>query len=140
MTRTVLFPFLLVGLLFAFGCSSGNQPLSGKVTFSDDDSPVPLGTVYFNSPTSFSQGEIKSDGTYVVGTNKLTDGIPKGTYSVTVQSDEITQIDSPDGSWTTKTTSLIDPRYNNAETSELTFTADGKMRTFNIQVERAPQK
>ena len=137
MTRKRLLPFVLVGLVLMSGCGSGNQSLSGKVTFTDDDSPVPMGIVQFNSATSFSQGEIKSDGTYIVGTNALTDGIPPGTYTVTVHATEYTEIRGADGSFSSQSKPLIHSKYNNADTSGLTFTADGKMRTFNIQVDRA---
>jgi len=129
---------VLVGLVFVFGCGSGKQSLRGKVTFSDDGSPVPMGTVFFNATTSFSRGEIQSDGTYVVGTDTLTDGIPKGTYTVTINATEYTERRSPEGSVSSTSKSLIDPKYNDAGTSNLTFTADGKTKKFDIQVDRAP--
>jgi len=137
MTRKLLLPFVLVGLVFVFGCGSGKQSLSGTVTFLDDGSPVPMGTVQFDTTGSFSRGEIKSDGTYVVGTDTLTDGIPKGTYTVTVHATEYTEIRGADGSASSTSKQLINPKYNSAETSGLTFTADGKTKKFDIQVERA---
>ena len=139
MARQLLLPFVFVGLMFVFGCSD-RQSLSGKVTFSDDGSPVPAGVVYFNTPTSVSRGAIKPDGTYAVGTDKLTDGIPKGTYAVTVRVEEAVVITLPDGSKDVEGKSLIDRKYHDTETSGLTFTADGKTKTFDIQVDRAPKE
>ena len=143
MTRKLLLPFLLVGLLFAFGCSDKVQ-LGGKVTFSDDNSPVPIGNVQFETDTFVAQGEIKPDGTYVVGSVALADGIPKGTYRVVVFAEEITTVESPalregDAPVTTHIRkALIDPKYNSGATSGLTFTVDGKTRKFDFQVDRAP--
>jgi len=142
MTRKLLLPFVLVGLVFAFGCSN-KVSLGGKVTFSDDGSPVPTGNVQFETDKFFAQGEIKSDGTYVVGTDKLTDGIPKGTYRVVVFAEETTTVETPaqrQGDLPTSTTRrkpLIDSKYNSGSTSGLTFTVDGKTKKFDFQVDRA---
>ena len=138
MTRK-LFPLVLVGLLFTFGCSDKVQ-LTGKVTFSDDGSPVPLGYVQFETETFFATGPIQPNGTYRVGTDSLKDGIPKGTYAVLVRANEETMVqvgDGADSSRTLVTRSLIDPRHGNAATSDLTLTVDGKTKKFDIQVDRA---
>ena len=143
MTRKLSLLYVLVCLVFAFGCSSDKVSLSGKVTFSDDGSPVPTGNVLFETATSVSQGEIKPDGTYVVGTDTLTDGIPKGTYRVSVFAEETTTVESKperEGDAPRTTTlrkKLIDSKYNNPDTSELTFTVDGKTKKFDIEVDRA---
>lgn len=75
---------LLVATLIMTGCHSGKVPVSGKVTFSDDLSPV-SGTVYFQSENHLARGEIKKDGSYVLGSEKSTDGLPPGTYRVYIQ-------------------------------------------------------
>ena len=136
MTRKLLLPFVLLGLIFITGCSD-KVHIGGKVTFSDDNSPVTFGTVEFSTPSFRTEGQIKSDGTYVIGTDTLTDGISKGTYGITVRVDEVTMIDQPDGSQTPSTRSLIDSKYHSVETSGLTFTVDGKTRKFDIPVDRA---
>ena len=138
MTRK-LFPLVLVGLLFAFGCSNKVQ-LTGKVTFSDDGSPVPLGYVQFETETFFATGPIQPNGTYRVGTDSLKDGIPKGTYTVFVRANEETMVRTGDGansSRTLVTRSLIDSRHSHAATSGLTLTIDGKTKKFDITVDRA---
>jgi hypothetical protein len=129
----------LLALVFIFGCGSGKVPLGGTVTFSDDGSPVPLGSVSFSTPTFSASGTISVDGTYVIGTDTLSDGIPKGTYEVSVYADETIEIPprTPDGTPDYKSTSLIDPKYNHGSTSGLTFTVDGKNKKFDIQVDRA---
>ena len=133
MTKKLFIPFVLLGLVFMVGCSD-NVRLSGKVTF-DDGEPVTFGTVFFLTPSTISQAGIRSDGTYTVGSDSLTDGMPKGEYQVYLVVEELTSRVVGGQSENTYT-SLIAPKYTAPETSELTFTADGKTRRFNIQVER----
>ena len=82
-TRTSFFLFLTILILTAIGCSD-KVPMRGKVTFSDDQSPLPVGQVSFQSDTVLARGYLKPDGTYVLGTNTEKDGLPKGTYRVSV--------------------------------------------------------
>jgi hypothetical protein len=117
-----------VTLLFLFvvllnGCSN-KLPLRGKVTYSDDGSPLEYGVVCFETPTFLARGEIGKDGKYVVGTLRQRDGIPRGTYNVYVSGTEI-------GSGF-----LIDKKYANPQTSGLQFTVDGKNKIFDFTVER----
>ncbi|MCL2006024.1 MAG: hypothetical protein FWG73_07640 [Planctomycetaceae bacterium] len=145
-----ILPLLLV-LFIATGC--GNKvPLSGIVTFSDTGEPVPLGVVYFVTPTFQAQGAIQEDGTYVVGSDKIKDGLPSGTYQVFitgVDHIELRQLrplgqtdpntgENIDRRFQEETrTSLINPKYTNPDTSGLTVSVDRSTRTFDIQVERA---
>ena len=134
MTKQLLLSLVLVSVVLVLGCSN-KQSLSGTVTFSDDGSPVPTGMVLFHTPSHTARGAIMSGGTYTVGTDAMADGISKGTYHVTVHADEATTIETP----TTITIvhrPLIHSRYGNPSTSGLTFTADGKTRTFDIVVDR----
>ena len=130
--------FLCVVLVATIGCGN-KQSLRGTVTFSDDGSPVPTGTVYFSTPTFEATGQIKQDGTYAVSSTGKEDGIPKGqTYTVTVvgvEDEEITQ-DANGNVTSRKRTPLIDPKYNRKETSGLTFTSDGASK-FDIKLDRA---
>jgi len=126
--------FSLMILLFMTGCSD-KVHLSGKLTF-DDGEPVTFGTVFFVTPSTISQAGIRQDGTYTVGSDGVSDGMPKGEYQVYLVVEELTSIEVGGQSVNTYT-SLIDAKYTNAETSNLTFTADGKTRRFNIEVERA---
>ena len=141
---------LLFALVIATGCS-GKVPLSGTVTFSDNGDPVPLGVVYFVTPTFQAQGAIQEDGRYVVGSDKLSDGLPRGTYQVYIAGAaniEVRQTRPPgqvdpntgeniDRQFTEEISiSLIDLKYTDPETSGLTVTVD-RGQTFDIQVERA---
>ena len=134
-------------LLIVTGCSN-KVPLSGIVTFSDDGTPLPQGAILFQSETILAQGGIQPDGTYRVGTDKQTDGLPLGTYQVCITgtdkiefaADRVTAVDSSGaglGGQREIRTPLIDPKYASATTSELTFTVDGKTKKFDIQVDRA---
>ena len=131
-----ILPTLSLIITIAFvGCSQ-NVHLSGKVTFSDDDSPVPFGNVFFMTPTTVAQAGIRKDGTYTVGSMKETDGMPKGEYQVYLVVEQLSTREVR-GQSENVYTSLIDPKHTNPATSGLTFTADGKTRKFNIQVDRA---
>ncbi len=129
-------------LLLVFGCSN-KVPLGGKVTFSDDGSAVPKGVVCFVSSNLMAQGKINPDGSYTMGTDKSTDGLPKGSYKVSiVGTDNSTVVEekvkgSSSMSRREIRTPTIDKKYSNPETSGLTFTVDGKNRNFDIQVDRA---
>ena len=134
-----LFLLSVVILTFGFlipGCGSGNQKLSGKVTFSDNDEPLTRGIICFQMGpnSSMSRGTIQSDGTYVVGSLKKNDGLPLGTYEVFITGAISTNINK-NGHETVEP--LIHSKYSDVKTSGLTFTANGKTRTFDIRVDRA---
>ena len=137
MSKKLLLSFVLAGMAFLPGCSD-KLPLSGTVTYSDDGTPVTAGAVFFETPTYSSQAAIKSDGTFIVGSTGLADGIPKGTYGVCIRGAEnIVTVKGPGGIQTERRTALIDPKYQSLETSGLTFTVDGKSKKFDIKVDRA---
>jgi hypothetical protein len=135
-------------LLVVAGCSN-KVPLRGTVTF-DDGEPLTHGAVFFQSEKLSAHGVIQSDGTYTVGTDKTTDGIPRGTYQVFLAGTEHVEfrqtttgmVDSVTGENIDHRfreeirTPTIDPKYSSPATSGLTFTVDGRTRTFDIQVER----
>ena len=132
--------FCIVGVLFFCGCG-GKLPFGGTVTYSDDGSPVTRGTVILRTPTFIAQGAIQEDGTYTIGTNNATDGLPPGTYQVTVvgTEDNIFLPANPNdvNSFTiAKLIPKVDPKFENPETSGLSATVDRKTRKFDIQVDR----
>lgn len=124
--------FLVLCVLIV-GCGN-KQPLSGRVTYSDG-SPLETGTVCFEQGSFLARGDIKEDGKYTVGSETADDGIPPGTYNVYI----IRAEKFPEGRLGLPTP-LIDKKYNNAATSGLTFTVDGKSREFNITVEPIGKK
>jgi len=122
--------FALFLVVCCLGCGGGKGfSVSGKVTFSDG-TPVPSGQVTFSSSNVTAGGGILPDGTYTVSTS-----VPAGTYKVTVMALENTMSDpnvSVEDAKPAK--SLVDPKYNNPETSGLVCEVKGKT-SFPITVE-----
>jgi hypothetical protein len=122
--------FLFLSLLFLSGCSE-NVPLGGKVTYSDDGSPVTVGTVYFGTETFEARGDLRADGTYDLGSLYEKDGLPSGKYQVSVRN--AFSGSGPDA------VPLIDEKYVSGTTSGITFDVTTKTRRFDFVVER-PKK
>jgi len=135
--KTLLLSLALVILMA--GCGERKMQLGGTVTFSDDSAPVTTGFVVFTAiGADFqSRGTIEEDGTYTLSSTGNNDGIPPGEYAVSlVGVEKHTQVDTPDGSYTTHSEPLILPKYTSPKTSGLTFTVDGSTKRYDIQVER----
>lgn len=128
---------IVLGLVLCFvvGCGGTNVGVSGKVTFSDG-TPLTKGEVQFLTATYVASGTIQSDGSYTIGSTTQNDGLPAGTYSVTVNkafgdsgvTAAVSAIDAK------PMLPLINPKYNSATTSGLTCDVKGKT-TFDITVE-----
>jgi len=123
--------FLLVVLLLCFvvGCGSGHVQLRGKVVFSDDGSPLTTGTVTLSSPTFQSRGEIGENGQFVMESLRPGDGLPPGTYTVT-----IVAVTSDDRGMY----SLIDTKWSSTVNSGKTIDVDKMTRFIEIEVDRNP--
>ena len=130
------FIFLFLSVLFLAGCGSGNKPISGTVTYTDDGTPVSAGTVVFDDGKSLARGTIQPDGKYVMGFDKATNGVPPGEYTVAIAA-AFELLPNPDNLYPPPSVQLIDPKYADKNTSGMTFTVDGKQRVFDIQVDRA---
>jgi hypothetical protein len=133
MNRFVCFILLFAAFVIT-GCSK-NQKVSGKVTFADG-SPLTAGVVCFIAEDgSTGRGEITSDGTYIMGFESEKNGIPKGgTYKVLIIN-AVKLEEGLDKTGMPIEVPIINAKYSNAATSELTFVADGKSKTFDITVE-----
>ena len=79
--------FALLVLALCIGCSE-NVSLRGTV-LDENGNPITIGVVNFVSEQGLSRAQIQSDGSYVVGTLKERDGLPRGTYRVYVTNAEI---------------------------------------------------
>jgi len=123
---------LLVGLSLA-GCGD-NCRLSGKVTFTDGN-PVPTGMVLFTTPTFQAKGEIQPDGTYIVGSEKKYNGIPKGTYQVSVTG--VTK-QVPGMGGMSAYVPICDEKYLYDATSGLTCTVPAPGNKYDIVLEPHP--
>ena len=132
--QTKNFTFLLLSVLIiaTVGCSD-KVPMRGKVTFSDDGAPLTAGQVTFQSDTILARGYLKPDGTYILGTDKETDGIPKGTYNVYLL--HTTVYETPPGGGSPIEKQQVSRKYASGETSELTCTVNGKT-VFDFTVEK----
>ncbi len=133
------FAAVCVLALFAFisGCSSNSQ-VTGKVIF-DDGTPLTTGEVRFESSGYLGSGQIQSDGTYTVGSKAEKDGIPKGSYQVSIYAFEYPA--GKPGENPAKTPppkSLVAKEFQSGKTSGLVCEVNGKT-TFDITVKK-PKK
>ena len=114
------------------GCSK-NLQVKGKVTYSDDGSPLELGMILFENGPMVSRGDIKKDGTFTMGTEKQNDGLPPGTYTVYFSNTMSFEGDPR----TPRMIPLLDPKYNSATTSGITITIDKSTKSpLEFQVDR----
>ncbi|MDR1957999.1 MAG: hypothetical protein LBQ54_02975 [Planctomycetaceae bacterium] len=130
--KTCFFFGLLSALvLSATGCGNGNVGLGGKVTFTDG-TPLTVGEIYFETDTFMARGELKEDGTYVVGSVKEGDGIPKGIYRVSIVADKMVP-DKAGGMMLPE--SLVAEKYRHGTTSGLTVEIPVPGNKFDVTVE-----
>jgi len=127
---------VILALLSCCGCSN-KVPLTGKVTFSDDNSPLTQGIVCFSTGQFVARGPLSKDGSYQISSTGQNDGLPKGKYKVYLVGAELV---SSDGSGNSTYTPLIDSRYDNPDTSDIECEVDKKTRRFDFTVERARKK
>jgi hypothetical protein len=127
--KLISFIFLVL-FLCCIGCSNKIK-VSGQVTFSDDGSPLTTGTVCFQTETFVARGNLQSDGTYHLSSVKEKDGLPPGTYRISVIN-AVEGLGEDEGT----RTPLIDPKYNTGETSDLTFEVTNSNKRFNFTVDR----
>ena len=132
-TRTLFFLLLAALMLTAVGCSDKVQ-MRGKVTFSDDNSPLTSGQVSFQSDTVLARGYLKPDGTYILGTDTEKDGLPKGTYRVSIDY-VIETVPAPPSSSPMPLAPTTRPLI--APMEPKTVVVDGKTKVYDIVVDRA---
>jgi len=117
MMRNILI-FSLLSLVCMLGCgglgSGGGYNVGGKVTF-PGGKPLTRGQVTFTSGYFTGTGDVFGES----GTYSISGPVPAGKYKVAVQASD---------------NSLIDPKYNDPETSGLVCEVKGPTG-FDIQVE-----
>lgn len=144
MKQMFLGMFCLV-VTFAIGCSSQVR-VTGKVVF-EDGSPLTEGKVIFENDAFFQAvGRIQPDGSYTLGSYKLTDGVPRGTYkvyisgAVSAEEKKIAAKSHTGGQSEVVTfgtpvfTKLIHTKYEKPETSGLVCDVKKSMK-YDIKVE-----
>ncbi|MDR2644300.1 MAG: hypothetical protein LBC74_16080 [Planctomycetaceae bacterium] len=129
---------ILFSMFCVFAGCSRNFPISGNVTFYDDGSPLPAGMVIFDDGVKQARSEIKPNGSFVMGFNKKSNGVPAGTYNVAI-SGAVKLLPNPDNIYPPPSENLIDEKYSNTATSGLSIVVDGSKKTFDIKVDR-PKK
>jgi len=120
---------LLLG--FVVGCGSNQVGAGGTVVFSDDGSPVTQGTIIFSTPTFQARSDIDGQGRFTMGSFGAADGLPPGTYNVTIVSTDAAE--DPDNPY-----SLIDLKYSSPRTSGIEITVDKTVKNLEIKVDRNP--
>ena len=129
-TRMLVSLFLTALLLIVSGCGD-KVAMHGKVTFSDDQSPLTVGQVSFQSDTILARGYLKPDGTYILGTDTQKDGLPKGTYRVSVDY-AVEAISSNPGN----PMAPVSMQPLIAPMEPKTVVVDGKTKVYDIVVDR----
>ena len=122
----------LLMLCIVVGCGTGHVPLKGKVTFLDDDSPLTVGTVVLSTSDFQSRGDLDANGEFLMESVRVGDGLPPGTYAVSIRG-------AVEYGLSGGTYSLVDPKWNSPDTSDLTIDVDSKTRFLEIKVDRNPQ-
>ena len=112
--------------------------MGGTVTYSDDGSPVTVGTVCFTTDSFYARGKLDDKGYYQLGTESAGNGIPKGTYKVYIgNSQKVTGSKSVSGGSTMPILEeTIAPKFRTAGTTDITCTVDGSIRKFDFTVDR----
>ena len=124
MTKHHFFAIVLP-CIFVIGCSSGFIPTGGKVTF-EDGSPVTSGGIVFETGGFMADGHIQSDGSYTLSSLKPGDGLPAGTYKVTISSVEFGADNRP--------IYYVNPKFSDPATSGLTAEVSKGQSKFDFTV------
>ena len=125
--RSIVTRFGVVALLalamLAPGCGKGRGPVAvtGKAVLKNGRA-VPGGRVILTGGKTSASGQIKTDGTFVLGTFTTSDGSNPGTYKVVIvgatEPDMRSEFDRMGGIGKAPP-SLIDKKYETAATSDL---------------------
>ena len=137
MKNSILFA-LSLSLLVLAGCGD-KVGLRGKATFLDDGSPVPTGTVCFETDTYLARGDLRPDGTFTVGSLKANDGLPAGKYRVYISGAQKSIGQDKDGMDIYE--SLIDEKYASGSTSGIEIEVTPSTKNIDVKVDRyVPKK
>lgn len=121
----------------AVGCNQQMHPVSGHVKF-PDGTPLKKGRIVFQGgdPNTGSWGLIRPDGSFVLGTADVDDGVPTGSYQVYIANAVTDPPPNFAGNFISRP--LIDPKYMDPETSGLTYETPGLL-VWEIVVEKPPR-
>jgi hypothetical protein len=124
-------------LVSTVGCGGVyDSSVSGVVTL--DGKPLPRGTVAFNpesGPPAY--GQINSTGEYTVMTGRE-EGLPAGSYVVTVVSNEAPTELGKDGAPPPAGKPITPPWYRSKQTSGLNYSIEAGSNEINIELSSNP--
>ena len=126
-------PFIILFLCLVVGCGKGHVSLKGKVVFSDDGSPLTLGSVILTQQNFQSRGDLNANGEFVMESLSARDGLPPGTYQVSIAG-------AIEYGVFGGMRSIVDPKWTDPETSGMTVEVDRKTKFLEITVERNRQR
>lgn len=132
---------LIALLLTAFlgGCGGGLQPVEGQVVWKDGSPATELkgSQVIFDLPEkqTSARGTIEADGSFRLSTNQPNDGVLAGEYKVLILEVGRKPLGGPDGSALAPT--IMDSRYSDPSTTDLTATITSGPNNVTLTVERA---
>jgi hypothetical protein len=132
------FAFVLFSLTLIIGCGT-NIPAGGKVSY-EDGKPLEKGLVLLSDGKSMYRGDLQANGTFKIGGLKDGEGLPAGTYNVSIgganeyeyTSDITPKIDYK------QSVLRIDPKYETPQTSALSIKVERGMKPIEIIVEPFP--
>ncbi len=130
---------MLILIPLLFGCGSGLYPVEGKVVWKDGGPATELAgsNIIFEAADTSALGSIQPDATFRLTTNKPNDGAPAGDYKVLIL--EVGRKPLPGGDGTTLAPTIIDSRYSDPSTSDLTAQVKPGANQVTLTVERNPE-
>jgi len=126
-------PIIILLVCLVVGCGKGHVPLKGKVVFSDDGSPLTLGSVILTKQNFQSRGDLNANGEFVMESLSARDGLPPGTYQVSIAG-------AIEYGVFGGMRSIVDPKWTDPETSGMTVEVDRKTKFLELTVERNRQR
>jgi len=108
------------------------QPVRGTVKLPDGKPAVGSQVVFEGGPKgekkkTTARGDVRDDGTFVLGTGRPGEGVPPGEYQVQVNPPPVVNVDVP-------YVSPFNPKYSNFSTSGLEFEVKrGQKNEFEIK-------
>ncbi len=120
--------FALVTLLLV-GCNTKTQ-VTGTVTF-EDGTPLKVGSVVFTSDVMSARGQLNEQGRYTLESTGADDGVPNGSYKVTVMG--AVEETGTDAQGQRRTQQLIDSKFQSPDSSGLSCEVSGTT-TYDFKV------
>jgi len=103
------------------GCSNGNITVKGQATY-DDGTPVNGGIITFESEAGVGRGDVDKNGYFVAGYVKDRDGLPPGTYKVSMPMITFTP--------------MVAGNQLSAQTTDITITVEKGKKNYDIVFKR----